>query len=110
MKTSAVVTPFSDGDESLLKKLPAFLGTLGLKNTNFDVISWIPVLMQEWELDAWAVLIRLNDDSKLILYTDHGALVKVDDPKSFLKEHMTRYKAATLKCEEALKVISKGDV
>lgn len=95
-----------EGDQKLLQKIPQFLeAKLGFKNTNFEIISWIPLLYQGWELDPWAVLIRLSDNKKILIKSDHGNLLIEDNPEIFLKAFEDQYNAAAIKCSEALKSI-----
>lgn len=93
----------SEGDQKLLQKLPQFLESeLGLKNAEFEVISWIPLLYQGWELDPWAVLIRLSNSKKLLIKSDHGNILIEDKPEIFLKSFEKQYSAAAQKCLKAL--------
>lgn len=94
----------TEGDKHLLEKIPQHLeSVLGLKNANFEVISWIPLLYQGWELDPWAVVIRLSDGKKLLITTDHGSLKIIDEAEKFLMEFDQKYNAAAQKCLDALK-------
>ncbi len=93
-----------EGDQQLLEKIPQLLESkLGLRNADFKVISWVPLLYQGWELDPWAVLIRLSSRKKLLIITDHGALKIEDEPENFLKKFENKCNAAALKCLETLK-------
>jgi hypothetical protein len=95
-----------EGDQKLLQKIPQLLEIeLGLKNAEFEVISWIPLLYQGWELDPWAVLIRLSNNKKLLIKSDHGSLLIENKPEIFLKAFEDQYTAAAQKCSDALKEI-----
>lgn len=97
----------TEGDQKLLQKIPQLLeAELGLKNAQFEVISWIPLLYQGWELDPWAVLIRLSDNKKLLIKSEHGNLLIEDKPEIFLKAFEDQYSAAAQRCSEALKEIN----
>ncbi len=95
----------TEGDQQLLQKIPQLLESeLGLKNTNFEVISWIPLLYQGWELDPWAVMIRLTDKRTLLIESEHGNAVIVKDPILFLESFEKQYTLAAETCAKAKKI------
>ena len=92
-----------DSIRVLQKKIPGFMKEVfGLDTTDFKIIAWVPVLYQAWELDDLAVLIQTSDQRKILLHTDHGSLVNVENPKEFLSERIDFYKSTIEKSQEAL--------
>jgi hypothetical protein len=93
-------------NEYLLKNILTFMKTyFDLNETDFKVISWVPVLYQGWELDDWAVLIETSDKRKILLHTNHGSLIHVVNPRNLLSERIAFYQEAIDKSAAALSVL-----
>lgn len=90
----------------LLENIPAFMKeTFGLDEADFKIISWVPMLYPAWELDDWAMLIETSDKRKILLHTDHGALIYVENPNELLLERIEFYQATIDKSKAALSTI-----
>jgi hypothetical protein len=95
----------SEGDKDFASKIPGFLSEkLGTHSKNFQILCWIPILYQGWELDEWAALVQV-DNEKILLHTDHGNLYQVTDPKEFLLKKSSFYRAASDLCDQATKYL-----
>ena len=100
----------NNGSKNMLQeKIPAFMkNNFGLGEVDFQIITWIPVLYQAWELDDWAVLIQTSNHNKILLHTDHGSLIHIENPTEFLTERIDFYQSTVEKSKAALKEI-EGD-
>ena len=88
--------------EQMLKRIPNFLKkNLKLSQTDFNLIQWVPILQQGWELDEWAALIEVNSQ-KILLHTNHGTIYRPEDPKKFLAAQIETYGMAANTCKSAL--------
>lgn len=57
--------------------------------TEYEILDWTQVLHAGWEGDSVAVLVRLPDGSKEIVFADASGVAKVD-----LEERIAAYEAA----------------
>lgn len=89
-----------------LEKIPTFMReTFDLKD--FKILSWVPVLYPAWELDNWAAIIQMpKNRKKILLHTDHGAVIQVENPEQFLSERIDSYQLAIDESRDALSILA----
>lgn len=91
--------------KSLVDSIPKLLKKeFKVSNIETKIIAQIPVLHQNWELNAWAILVQINN-TKFLIHSDHGNAVCLENPKQFIEEQNAVYKQAIKKGQEALALL-----
>jgi len=70
----------------------------GFDTSDYEVLDWTQVLHSGWEGDSVAVLIRLPDGGKAIVFADASGVAQID-----LEERIVVYEAAIASTRAFLK-------
>ncbi len=88
--------------KSLADAIPKLLEReFDIRNSRIEILASIPVLHQNWELDAWAILVQINGNRKFLIHSDHGRAICVENPRQFIEEQNAKYQHAIKKGQEA---------